>query len=391
MRLAAGGVPVTLCGNSAMNLFRLLLASFLLFAAATSVARAHQVDSVEFEFTSSAREWKLTGEMDIAFMLPETRGVPGGQPLSRKLTLNEPPAELARMRDETEKTLRKMLRLTFEGQELPLKFAFPDFQNQPFDLPQDARDVALLSVEITTPALPGPGVLRAHWNDSLDSELMAVRDVDGQFQVVTAPSGQATMLLRLDPASTPVVVNTSLGEWIFNGFHHVLPRGLDHLLFILGLFLLLPKWKPLMGQSLLFTVAHSTTLALSVFGLMNFPTRWVEALIAASIAWIGIENLFVKKLGWQRLALVFAFGLIHGLGFASFLTEKLGGVPRAQLVKPLLGFNVGVELAQVTVLVAAFVLTWPLHRWTRQIRIGGSIVIALAGLGWMGQRIFFGA
>jgi hypothetical protein len=161
------------------------------------------------------------------------------------------------------------------------------------------------------------------------------------------------------------------------------------MLFILGLFLLMPKWKPLMGQSLLFTFAHSITLALAVFGLVNVPGKLVEVLIAASIAWIGIENLVVKKLSKQRLILVFFFGLLHGLGFASVLADKLENIPRNELVGPLLGFNVGVELAQISVLATAFLIIVPLSRWLRQIQIVGSAFVALAGLAWIVERLFF--
>jgi hypothetical protein len=161
------------------------------------------------------------------------------------------------------------------------------------------------------------------------------------------------------------------------------------MLFILGLFLLLPKWKPLMGQSLLFTLAHSITLALAVFGVVHVPGKLVEVLIAVSIAWVGIENLLTRKLGRQRLILVFCFGLLHGLGFASVLAEKLGGIPRDQLTGPLLGFNVGVELAQITVLCAAFLVLWPLRKWSPQVQTIGSAVVALAGITWAVERLWF--
>ena len=144
-----------------------------------------------------------------------------------------------------------------------------------------------------------------------------------------------------------------------------------------------------MGQSLLFTLAHSITLALAVFGLVHVPGKWVEVLIAVSIAWVGIENLLVRKLGKQRLILVFCFGLLHGLGFASVLAEKLGGIPRDQLTGPLLGFNIGVELAQITVLGTAFLVLWPLRKWTLRVQTLGSAFIALAGLSWAVQRLFF--
>jgi hydrogenase/urease accessory protein HupE len=177
------------------------------------------------------------------------------------------------------------------------------------------------------------------------------------------------------------------GGWLQLGFHHVM--GADHILFILGLFLLVPKWRELLKQSLLFTLAHSLTLGLAVFGLVNFPSVWVEHLIAVSIAWIGIENLIIRRLCKQRLVFVFGFGLLHGLGFASVLAAKLEGVPRNELLGPLLGFNVGVEIAQISILCIAFGLLWPLRKDTQEVRKYGSVFIAVAGLAWLVQRLFF--
>jgi hypothetical protein len=207
--------------------------------------------------------------------------------------------------------------------------------------------------------------------------------------VSTLPGGNLMLVNQIDSEKSAPVEKPLTGGWVQSGFHHVLPLGLDHLLFILGLFLLLPKWKPLLGQSLLFTLAHSITLALAVFGVVHVPGKPVEILIAVSIAWVGIENLITRKLGRQRLILVFCFGLLHGLGFASVLAEKLGDIPRDKLTGPLLGFNIGVELAQITVLCAAFLVLWPLRKWSRHVQTIGSVFVALAGIGWVVQRLWF--
>jgi hypothetical protein len=100
---------------------------------------AHQVESVEFEFQNLDNLWRLLGEMDIAYMLPETRKVPGGQPLSREATMKAPPEELQRIRRETENTLRSLMRITFAEKEIPWNIEFPDFEKQPFTLPRRPR------------------------------------------------------------------------------------------------------------------------------------------------------------------------------------------------------------------------------------------------------------
>jgi hypothetical protein len=110
--------------------------------------RAHQVASVELEFRKLDAEWSLAGEMDVAYMLPETRKIPGGPALSRQAVMRSSAAEFERIRRETEATLRMLLRFTFGGKELPWRIEFPDFKKTPFALPEEAGDVALLSVHL---------------------------------------------------------------------------------------------------------------------------------------------------------------------------------------------------------------------------------------------------
>ncbi len=351
--------------------------------------RAHQVDSVEMEFEVVEDEWRLTGLMDIAFMAPETRGDPDSPPFYREVVMAAPAEKLARMRRETEITLRRILTLSFNGGEVPWRIEFLDFESDPVVLPEEEGGWAFFRTRIVADAEPGPGELRVIWKDDEESELIIVTEGADGAEILSTPAGMSSVLLRVgeDGAVTTEGKAGAAWGWLVSGYRHVIPLGLDHLLFIVGLFLLVPRWKPLLGQSLLFTLAHSITLALAVLGYVSVPERPVEILIAASIAWIGIENLLVKELKPRRLVIVFAFGLLHGLGFAGVLSEKLAGIPGDRLVRPLVWFNVGVELAQVTVLVAAFLLLWPVRKWTRQVRVVGSILVALAGLGWVVERV----
>ncbi len=371
-----------------MRFLRYFSAVFFLFGA-EQPSSAHQVDTVELEFQRLEGKWRLVGEMDIAYMLPETRKVPGAQPLSREMLMKAPPEELARIRRETEKTLRHLLRMSFAGREIPWRIEFPDFQKVPFALPDDARDWALLTTRLVIDEQTGPGEFKVHWSGEEESELIVLTEDSEDGEIVSVrPGGDVTLVKVEGPGGAAAAVEqTSMQGWMNTGFHHVVPLGLDHMLFILGLFLMIPKWQPLLKQSLMFTVAHSVTLALCVFGWVSLPSRLVEILIAFSIAFIGVENLFSHKVGRLRLILVLGFGLIHGMGFASVLAEKLNGFPRDRLAAPLLGFNLGVELAQLTVLAAAFLLLWPLGKWVRGVRFYGSILIVLAGTGWMIERI----
>jgi len=369
-----------------MNLARFLIGIVLL--GSLPMAKAHQVASVELEFQDLGHQWRLLGEMDIAYMLPETRGIVGGLPLSREAVMKYPPEEMARIRKETDSTLRKLIRITFADQEVAWRTEFPDFDREPFELPEEAGDIALLSTGILMDPLPGAGELRVHWAGEQETELIIlIEEGENSGVISTLPGGSLALLKRLDTGRSTPAPQPVTGGWLQLGFHHVM--GADHILFILGLFLLVPKWRELVKQSLLFTVSHSITLGLAVFGWVNFSSVWVEHLIALSIAWIGIENLLIRKLCKQRLIFVFGFGLLHGLGFASVLTAKLEAVPRSELLGPLLGFNVGVELAQISILGIALVLLWPLRKYTREIQKYGSAFVAIAGLAWLVQRLFF--
>ena len=186
------------------------------------------------------------------------------------------------------------------------------------------------------------------------------------------------------------------GKWatffsfIHAGFVHVVPLGTDHILFVLGLFLLSRKWKPLLWQVTTFTAAHTITLGLATTGVVHVPTSVVEPVIAGSIAVIALENIFYPKYSPWRLLVVFVFGLVHGLGFARALSEL--GLPSTSLLASLLGFNVGVEVGQLMVIVLAFIATMWLRgsdRYRKFMVLPGSISIAAIGTYWMVQRIFF--
>jgi hypothetical protein len=139
-----------------------------------------------------------------------------------------------------------------------------------------------------------------------------------------------------------------VGQYLLLGFTHILPLGWDHVLFIFGLYLTSTGRRSLLAQVTAFTVAHSITLGLSMFGLIRLSPAIVEPVIWLSILYIFVEKFFLGGPQSWRLALVFSFGLLHGLGFASVLTEL--GLPRADFLAALLSFNLGVEGAQLAVI-----------------------------------------
>ena len=177
-------------------------------------------------------------------------------------------------------------------------------------------------------------------------------------------------------------------QYLWLGYTHILPKGIDHILFVLGLFFLNVKLRPILIQVTAFTVAHSITLGLTMYGIVSLSPRIVEPLIALSIAYVAIENLVTDQIKPWRLALVFLFGLLHGMGFAGVLKEL--GLPRNEFLPALLSFNLGVEGGQLTVIAAAaLIVSWFRHRaWYRQaIVVPASVLIAGVGLYWTVTRL----
>jgi hypothetical protein len=177
------------------------------------------------------------------------------------------------------------------------------------------------------------------------------------------------------------------------GFLHIIPLGFDHILFILCVFLLNPKLKVIIWQATAFTVAHSITLGLAMYGLISPPANIIEPVIALSIFFVAVENTLTDKLKPSRVIIVFLFGLIHGMGFASALTGL--GLPQKEFATALITFNVGVELGQLAVIFSAWFLIgmWFSKKpyYKKWVVTPISLVIAVVALYWTIQRAFFPA
>ena len=173
------------------------------------------------------------------------------------------------------------------------------------------------------------------------------------------------------------------------GFTHIVPNGLDHILFVVGLFLLNARLRPILIQVSAFTLAHSITLGLTLYGLVSVPSAIVEPLIALSIVYVACENLVTSTLKPWRVALVFGFGLLHGMGFAEALTHL--NLARADFLTTLIGFNIGVEAGQLSVIAVAAIVIRAVAVWTprQHVLIGRpvSLAIALTGATWVIERL----
>ncbi len=226
------------------------------------------------------------------------------------------------------------------------------------------------------------------WNQRFGPNALRVSTADKQdFYTIYLTNGQKSEAIELQ-AIAPQSVSSVAWNYLVIGFEHIIPKGLDHILFVVGLFLLSTRLKPLIWQISSFTVAHTVTLALGMLGVANLPPEIVEPLIAASIVYVCVENIFSEHLKKWRPLLVFAFGLLHGLGFAGVLSEI--GLSQEYFVTGLIAFNIGVELGQLTVILLCFVAIgfWFSRKpWYRQrVTIPLSAIIALVGCYWVLER-----
>ncbi len=206
------------------------------------------------------------------------------------------------------------------------------------------------------------------------------------FFLFCTPVFAHTINYALEKAPAGEVV----GYYLKSGFQHIIPQGVDHILFVAGLCLLSTKVKTILWQATAFTVAHSITLALSMKNIIVAPPAIVEPIIALSIVFIAVENILIKELKPWRIGLVFLFGLIHGLGFASSLNEI--GLPPGKFYTSILSFNAGVELGQIVVIAAMFLLIIiPVRnnaRYRKVVVYPLSVLIGLIAAYWIVERVF---
>lgn len=229
---------------------------------------------------------------------------------------------------------------------------------------------------------------RLSWAHALavgDYPVSLRQDGRAEPRVVWVLGERASAPLPLEPVGTWGTIR----QYTWLGVVHIVPRGLDHILFVLGLFLLARDWRPLLLQVSAFTVAHTLTLGVSALGLVRFPPEIVEPLIAASIAWVALENVWRARMSRARVAVVFGFGLLHGAGFAGVLGEL--GLPTGARLLALVSFNAGVELGQLAVLATAFAVTALVPHDTRKYRrwvvVPASLAIAAVGAYWTVARL----
>lgn len=293
--------------------------------------------------------------------------------------------------------LERRIRVRFDDQPVPFTVVFPERGLTPGPFRPDDVGVSYFGLVARLEGRIPDGAERVTFRASraFPPVLLTVLDQQGLRGLRTplelgAPSPAFALGVEGEGGTSGTTRAAIAWRYVMLGITHIVPHGLDHVLFVLGLFLLGSRVGPLLWQITAFTLAHTVTLALATFGVVHLPAAVVEPLIALSIAYVAIENLLTDRLRRGRLLLVIAFGLLHGLGFAGVLAEL--GLPPGERVLGLVSFNVGVELGQLAVVAAAFLLVgwWrgrPAYR--RFVVVPASLAIAACGLYWAVTRAFF--
>ena len=301
----------------------------------------------------------------------------------RSLTPEQFEERLNRLRE----LFRRRVRIRFDDIPEPFEVTFPDHGTSTTNY-ADIPTVLGLTAQLT-------GIIPT---SAREVEFFASRTFSEVHLTITDETSQnsRSLVLERGARSQPFSLGESVEpmnridlahRYVRLGFAHIVPNGLDHILFVLCLLLLSTRPGVLVWQVTAFTLAHALTLTLATIGEITLPPQLIEPLIAFSITWVAIENILTKRLRVWRPLVVFAFGLLHGFGFAGVLSEL--GLPPGEQALGLLTFNVGIELGQITVLFVAFaVVGWFRHRhWYRsRIVIPISSVIALIGLVWTVDR-----
>jgi hypothetical protein len=299
------------------------------------------------------------------------------------------PEELAATSEKLRATIQRRVTLRFDEARGDFDVTFPEYDQPPSTQPDALPTVFGLTARLTGAVPAGASDFVFFASRAFGPVKLRIEDERADATTYEMlPAGARSTAYRLGHVNPSQTMGQAALRYLLIGFEHILPFGADHILFVLGLFLLSTNLRPLLIQTGCFTVAHTLTLALSVFGVVQLSPALVEPLIAASIVYVAVENICVRKLTPWRPAVVFMFGLLHGLGFAGALAKH--GLTHGSAVVGLLSFNVGVELGQIAVIGLAFLAVgWFGKRaWYRRgVVVPGSCAVALVGAFWTVQRV----
>jgi len=353
--------------------FRLVIAAACGIAAVIvlggSVARAHEIGTTRVSVVFRAdRTYQIEIVTDAAALLEKLDAFAGHSP--------GPGAG-------REETFLQRLTVAFDGMDVHPAI---EYSVAP---PTEAASPALARIRLTGKIPRDAREFTWTYSWTFASYALTVGNEDAEAAVTEwLEGGQTSSPVPLSATVAPSRLS-SAWRYFTLGFTHIVPHGFDHVLFVLGIFLLSGRLRSVLWQVSAFTVAHSITLGLSMYDGLAVSPSIVEPLIALSIAYVAIENLFLSELKLWRVVLVFGFGLLHGMGFAGALREI--GLPRSDFLMALLTFNAGVEAGQLGVIAVAFVLVGlrcGTRAWyRRRIVVPASALIAGTAVYWTLERL----
>ena len=300
-----------------------------------------------------------------------------------RLPPDEFEVRVARLR----RLFERRVRVRFDGEPTPFEVSFPDY-GTPRATDAGIPTVLGLTARLTGTIPEGASTVGFFASRAFGEVHLTIVDAGRAAEVrsVLEAGARSDPLDLTGPVAPPGRLEVA-ARYLRLGFVHIVPEGLDHILFVLGLFLLSARLRPLVWQVTAFTVAHAATLTLAALGVVSLAPRLVEPLIALSVAYVAIENVVTDRLTRWRPAVVFGFGLLHGLGFAGVLGEL--GLPERERLLALVTFNAGIELGQLAVIAAAAgSFGWFRSKpWYRQrLAVPVSAVIAMLGVTWAVER-----
>ncbi len=346
-------------------------------------AEAHTFERTTTTFrVDRVRNFDVTLKLDLDAL---ALGIdPSTDPeMAARTLLEMTEADFQKAEDELKNLLSRRLRVRADGKPLDFAVSFPQFRPRPA---RAGVEVFGVEARLTGQVPAGARELRFFASRAFPAiELSFIDEGTGRREFHICLPGEECPKIKLI-AGEP---EAGLSELVVIGFKHIVPLGLDHVLFVLALFLGGREMKALLIQTGVFTLAHSATLALSTFGILSLSPRIVEPLIALSIGIVSLENVLRGSgVSRGRAAVVFVFGLLHGLGFAGVLAQT--PLVEGQKLMALLLFNLGVELGQISVLAAAFLVSLPLRdpvRYRRLVARPLSLVLGVVGLVWAVARV----
>ena len=347
-----------------------------------AAVRAHEIGTTRVSVLfQEGRTYDVEIVTDAAALVEKLEASAGGSsPADTR------PARLQSLLTSFDEKFRQRVKIVFDSSDVRPAIAYSVAPGI------DAMSAAVATIRLTGQIPPDARHFTWTYAWTFASYAITVRSAASENPATEwLEGGQSSAPFALTSPAPPVDRLGTAWRYLTLGFTHIVPKGLDHMLFVLGIYLLSGRARSVLWQVSAFTVAHSITLGLSMYGVVAVSPKIVEPLIALSIAYVAIENIFLSELKSRRVVLVFAFGLLHGMGFAGALKEL--GLPRSEFVTALLTFNVGVEAGQLAVIGAAFMLVgWHCanRAWYRsRIVVPLSALIACTAVYWTIERLSF--